>query len=271
MNSSNTVRSPLIDTHAHLGMADFELDRDQVVARAGEAGVVAIINVGIEPGEWAKTVETSRSYPMVFAALGIHPNSADQSNSRTLEDLAAKCDGGSGGRVVALGETGLDFYRDYVPHDLQRAAFSAQLDLARQLHLPVIVHNRDASAEALEILRRDGCGTTGVMHSFSGDIEFAMECIELGYLISLAGPVSFRNATDKHLIAQSVPLEYLLVETDCPFLTPEPFRGRRNEPQYVQYTARAIAKHRDIDEAEVRMVTTMNACRLFGLTLSSLV
>src|SRR5439155_9382664 len=143
--------------------------------------------------------------------------------------------------VVAIGETGLDYYREYVPHEAQRDSFRAHLDLARQLDLPVIIHNRDAHAEVLDILRSDGAGTRGVMHSFSGDLTFAMECIRLGYMISLAGPVTFRNAVDKHMIAAGLPLESLLVETDCPFLTPEPFRGRRNEPAYVQYTARAIA------------------------------
>ena len=270
------MKSPLIDSHAHLGMGEFEADRDQVVARAAEAGLVAIINVSIEPSDWERTVAISGQYPMVYAALGIHPNSADQANPQTLRELAERCGAVEEGmsasedapRVVAVGETGLDFYRDYVPHDVQRAAFRAQLDLARQLDLPVIVHNREAHADVLEVLRRDGAGTRGVMHSFSGDLDFAMECIELGYLISLAGPVSFRNASDKHLIARSVPLEHLLVETDCPFLTPEPFRGRRNEPQYVQFTARAIARERNIDEAEVCRATTVNACRLFRLVVS---
>src|SRR5215212_6936417 len=255
MNAANSMKSPLVDTHAHLGMADYELDRDQVVDRAADAGLVAIINVGIERADWDKTLEISRSYPMVYAALAVHPNSADQWNSRALEDLAAKCEGNGNRPVVALGEIGLDFYRDYVPHDVQKVAFRAQLDLARQLDLPVIVHNRDAHADVLEILKQEGKGTRGVMHSFSGDLEFAQQCIDLGYLISLSGPVTFRNALDKHLIAKTVPLEHLLVETDCPFLTPEPFRGRRNEPQYVQYAARAIARERDIEEAEVRMAT----------------
>jgi len=269
MKLPDSVKDPLIDTHAHLGMAQFELDRDEVVARAAEASLVAIINVGFEPPDWEGTMALSRRYPMVHPAIGIHPNSSDQANPQTLGELAERCvaagEGPDALRVVALGETGLDFYRDYVPRDVQRAAFRAQLDLARQLDLPVIIHNRDAHADVLEVLRRDGAGTRGVMHSFDGDLDFAMDCIELGYLISLAGPVSFRNASDKHVIARSVPLEHLLVETDCPFLTPEPFRGRRNEPQYVQFTARAIARERNIEEAEVRRATTMNACSLFGL------
>jgi TatD DNase family protein len=270
MNLSGSPNSPLIDTHAHLGMPDFELDRDQVVSRATDAGLVAIITVGDQPAEWDRAVEISRAYPIVYAALGIHPNSGDQCNQAALDVLAGRCRLANDSRVVALGEIGLDYFREYVPHDVQKAAFVAQLHLATQLNLPVVIHNRDAHADVLEILKRHGSGTRGVMHSFSGDLDYALQCIELGYLISLSGPVTFRNAPDKHLIAREVPLEFLLVETDCPFLTPEPFRGRRNEPQYVQYTARAIARQRGVDEAEVRMATTMNACRLFGLNLSGL-
>lgn len=264
MNSTASAISPLIDSHAHLGMPDFELDRDQVVSRSREAGLVAIINVGDQPAEWDRALEISRTYPMVYSALGIHPNSGDQCDESTLDQLARHCGMANESRVMALGEIGLDYYREYVPHDVQKAAFTAQLHLARQLDLPVVIHNRDAHADVLEILKREGAGTRGVMHSFSGDVDYAFQCIDLGYLISLSGPVTFRNAPDKHLIARKVPLECLLVETDCPFLTPEPFRGRRNEPQYVQYTARAIAKERGVDEAEVRIATTMNACRLFN-------
>lgn len=257
-------RAPLIDTHAHLNFSDYEEDRPQVIARARDAGLVGIVTVGIEPGNWAKTLDIANEYEGVYAALGIHPNSADQTNDDSLAELARLCRTGAK-PVVALGETGLDYYRQHVSHDKQQGSFRAHLDLARQLDLPVIIHNRDAHADVLEILRKDGAGTRGIMHSFSGDLAFAMECIELGYMISLSGPVSFKRAADKHLIARSVPLEHLLVETDCPFLTPEPYRGRRNEPLYVMYTTRSIAQLRDASYEEIARATTENARRLFGL------
>lgn len=257
--------APLIDTHAHLDFADYDEDREQVVSRAWGAGLAAIVTIGIEPGHWAKTLDIANHHRGVYAAIGVHPNSSDQTNDETLAELTRLCKTAEK-PIVALGETGLDYYRQHVPHDKQRESFRAHLDLARQLDLPVIIHNRDAHADVLEILRQDGAGTRGVMHSFSGDLEFATACIELGYMISLSGPVSFKKATDKHLIARSVPLDQLLVETDCPFLTPEPYRGRRNEPLYVMYTARAVAQLRETTYEEIAQATTANARRLFGIS-----
>ncbi len=261
------ARAPLVDTHAHLNFEDYEGELDAVVERAREAGLVGIVTVGIEPSDWGPTLEISSRYAGVFPALGIHPNSANQATTEAFQRLEELCRRPGHRRVVAVGETGLDFYREHTEHEVQREAFRAHLDLARQLDLPVIVHNRDAHADVLDILRRDGRGTRGVMHSFTGDLEFANASIELGYLVSLAGPVTFKKAADKHLIARSIPLDYLLVETDCPFLTPEPYRGRRNEPAYVQFTARAVAQLRGQDFDDVARATTANAVRLFGLGL----
>ncbi len=263
-NIQSAGSAPLIDTHAHLDFGDYDEDRSQVIARAWDAGLVGIVTIGIEPGDWAKTLDIANEYTNVYAALGIHPNSADQTNDDTLAELERLCKTGAK-PVVALGETGLDYYRQYVSHDKQQGSFRAHLDLARQLDLPIIIHNRDAHADVMEILKKDGAGTRGIMHSFSGDLAFAMECIEMGYMVSLSGPVSFKRAADKHLIARSVPLEHLLVETDCPFLTPEPYRGRRNEPLYVMYTARAIAQLRDISYEDIAKATTENARRLLRL------
>lgn len=260
-----TNTASLVDTHAHLDFSDYDADRDEVVSRAHAAGLVATVTIGIEPGDWHKTTAIADQYSDVYAALGIHPNSAGQTTDSTLADLATIYRDPAHKRIVALGETGLDYYRQYVPHEVQRESFRAHLDLARQLDLPVIVHTRDAHADVLAVLKRDGAGTRGVMHSFSGDISFAEECILLGYMVSLAGPVTFRKAADKHEIAAWVPLEMLLVETDCPFLTPEPYRGRRNEPAYVAYTAQAIAKLRGIPFEELAAATTANACKLFGI------
>ncbi|MDQ6693248.1 MAG: TatD family hydrolase [Chloroflexota bacterium] len=257
-----TVR--LIDSHAHLTFEDYDIDRDAVLERARLAGLVAIVTIGIEPSDWQNTLSVAEQYSDVYPALGIHPNSAGETNSGTLGQLATLCKS-TVKKPVAIGETGLDYYRDHVPAKIQRESFIAHLDLARQLDLPVIIHNRDAHVDLLRILREEGKGTRGIMHSFSGDMNFANECIRLDYLISLSGPVTFRKAADKHEIARSVPLDKMLVETDCPFLTPEPYRGRRNEPSYVAYTAQAIANLRGTTLDEVANATTQNALSLFGI------
>jgi TatD DNase family protein len=262
----NPTRAPIVDSHAHLDSNDFQGEVDALVARAEEFGLAAIVTIGIEPPDWDGCLALAEQHDIVHAALGIHPNSANLTDDRTLARLEALCRNGEGSRrVVGIGETGLDYYRDYVPHDMQRRSFGAHLTLARELDLPVIIHNRDAHEDIFEVLKTGGKGTRGVMHSFSGDTDYARRCIELGYMISLAGPVTFRKAEDKHLVARDVPLDCLLIETDCPYLTPEPFRGRRNEPAYVAYTARAIAALRGVPFEEVAAATTANAARLFGI------
>ncbi len=259
-------KPPLIDSHAHLDSPDYSDDLASVAERWREAGLAAVVSIGIEPAGWAATLSLAGQYRDVFPALGIHPNSADQTNDAVLEELADMC---KAHNVVGLGETGLDYYRQYVSHDTQKRAFQAHLELARLLDLPVIIHNRDAHADLLETLKRDGKGTRGVMHSFSGDVEYAMECLKLDYMISLSGPVTFKKAADKHAVAAAVPLDMLLVETDCPYLTPEPYRGRRNEPAYVAYTAGAIARLRNIPYSQVAEACTANACALFNLPIAA--
>ncbi|HEX8231030.1 MAG TPA: TatD family hydrolase [Chloroflexia bacterium] len=264
MHSPDPGRPPLVDSHAHLDSTDFAGDRDELVARAREKGLVGIVSIGFEPEGWASTLQLADRYEMVFPALGVHPNSADQTFEATLADLESLC---RRHQIVGLGETGLDYYREYVTHEQQRESFRAHLDLARQLDLPVIVHNRDAHTDILDILKRDGHATRGVMHSFSGDVAYAEECMALDYMISMSGPVTFKKAVDKHQVAAAVPLDMLLVETDCPYLTPEPYRGRRNEPSYVYYTAEAIARLRGVPFEVVAEATTANAARLFGLPI----
>ena len=265
MQEPVTTNAILVDTHAHLDFEDYDNDRQEIVSRAREAGVGAIITIGIEPDGWARTLEIAGRFEGVYPAIGVHPNSANQATAESLARLEMLCRAEGPSKVVGLGETGLDYYRQYVSHDEQKRSFRAHLDLAKQLVLPVILHNLDAHEDVLDILRRDGKGTRGVMHSFSGDEQYAEECIKLGYMISLAGPVTFKKASDKHRIAAVVPLDMLLVETDCPFLTPEPYRGRRNEPAYVAHTARAIAEIRGMAFEDVAAQTTANAIEMFGL------
>jgi len=257
------IRAPLIDTHAHLDSDHYQGDLEAVIGRARRFGLLSIVTVGFEPSGWPAALSIAERYSDIYPALGIHPNSADQTTDSTMAELERLCRATEGKRVVGLGETGLDYYREFVSHDEQRASFRRHLELARSLDLPVIIHDRDAHEDVMQTLREDGSGTYGVMHSFSGDLEMANECIRLGYMISLSGPVTFRKAADKHSIARQVPLEWLLVETDCPYLTPEPYRGRRNEPAYVAYTAQAIAELRGTSLDDIARATTANAYRLF--------
>jgi TatD DNase family protein len=261
----------LIDSHAHVDAPEFAADRTAVITRAHGAGVTRIVTVGYDQATWITATEVARTYADhgIYLALGIHPNSAYETDDATLADLAARCRAWRADpaqpRVVGLGETGLDYYRDWATPEQQRASFRAQLALARELDLPVIVHDRDAHADIMAILRADGAGTRGVMHAFSGDVAMAEECLRLGYLISLAGPVTFPKAADRHAVARAVPLSGLLVETDCPYLTPVPYRGRRNEPAYVAHTAARVAELKGLPLEDVAAALTANTVNLFQL------
>lgn len=210
----------------------------------------------------------SRKHERVFAAVGMHPHDAkdlSQSALAELESLAREP------KVVAIGEIGLDFYRDLSPRPAQRAAFEAQLALAARLGKPVIVHDRDAHGEVMGILRgwarSSPLAEKGVLHCFSGSLEMALDAVELGFLISIAGPITYANARKLPEIAAALPLDKLLIETDCPFLAPHPHRGQRNEPAYVALVAQALARVRGIPVADVARATTANAARVFGLTI----
>lgn len=254
----------IVDTHAHLDDPAFDADRDAVLARAREAGVGAIVNVGYDEARWASTLALAGRQPEVYAALGVHPHEA------------ADWDAALGGRlrralgaakVVALGEIGLDFYRDYAPREAQRVAFTAQLALARELGLPVVIHSRAAEDEVVATLAEHGTAR-GVLHSFSGAAETARRALDLGLHVSLTGPVSYPKAEHQRDLARLIPPDRLLLETDCPYLAPQPRRGRRNEPAFVRYTAEALAAARGETVARVVAATTANAAALFGLPVA---
>jgi TatD DNase family protein len=253
----------LVDSHAHLNDVRFRNDLNQVLERARAAGVTAIINVGYDLASAARAVEAALRCTGVYAAVGVHPHdAAGQSEDYLdrLEHLARQ------EKTVAVGETGLDFYRNLSPPPVQKKVFREQLRLARRLKLPVIVHDRDAHRQALDILREEKaeeCG--GVMHCFSGDLLFARECLALGFYISLAGPVTYAGNEKLAEVARKVPLDRLLLETDAPYLPPHPHRGRRNEPAYVLLVAEQVARLRGIEPAEVAEVTAANAEKLFKL------
>jgi TatD DNase family protein len=256
----------LIDSHAHLEMPEFRKDLEQVIRRAKESGVGYIFTVGTENKNWKRTLEIANSNPSIYAILGVHPHNAKEIDGETYPTLRELC---RNGKVKAYGEIGLDFYRNLSPRDVQLRRFREQIGLARELRLPIVVHDREAHQETLEILRcekAEKCG--GIIHCFSGDYEMARACLEMGFYISIPGSVTFKNAEKFQEIVKSLPLESLLVETDAPFLTPEPFRGKRNEPSYVRYTAQKVAEIKKISFEKVAEVTTENAFRVYHLDAS---
>lgn len=255
----------LIDTHAHLDSPKFDGDRAQVIARARQAGIARIINVGADLPSSHQAAALAHDYPDIYASVGVHPHDAKSMDNQVLAEIAALADKA---KVVAIGEIGLDYHYDFSPRPAQRQAFSQQLALARQLHLPIIVHDREAHADTLAMLREWAAGIAapaGVLHCFSGDVQMAQAVIELGLYLGVDGPVTYKNARQTIEVVRHVPLERLLIETDCPYLTPHPYRGKRNEPAYVRHVAERIAELRDEPLEWVADVTTKNARRLFGL------
>ncbi|HEU4596433.1 MAG TPA: TatD family hydrolase [Pyrinomonadaceae bacterium] len=260
-----------VDSHAHIDGEEFDADRDEVLARARAAGVRALLNVGTgDPhgGNFERAVAVAEKYEGIYAAVGVHPHDAklfDEAAERLLRRLLE-----SGGRVVALGEIGLDFHYDHSPRDVQREVFRRQLRLARELRKPVVIHSREADEETVEILREEwsGAGLGCVMHCFGGSVRMAERVVEMGFYVSFAGNVTFKKAEALRDAARVVPLGRLLVETDCPFLSPVPFRGRRNEPAHVVETARFLAELRGVSHEELGRATSENFFRLFGLEQS---
>jgi TatD DNase family protein len=253
----------LIDSHAHLDLAEFENDLDAVVQRARDCGVDAIITVGIGMHECRQALDLAARYPFVFATLGFHPHNADDFDHAALDFIEKNA---AHPKVVALGEMGLDYFRNHSPREDQRRCFRAQLGLARSLKKPVVIHDRDAHEDTMKILREEkACETGGVLHCFSGDTAMAFACIDMGFYISIPGTVTFKSALLIQDVVKAVPLEHLLIETDCPFLAPVPHRGKRNEPSYVRLVAQKIAELRKASFDEVAQVTSDNARNVFCL------
>ncbi|HEX8147267.1 MAG TPA: TatD family hydrolase [Pyrinomonadaceae bacterium] len=256
-----------IDSHAHIDGEEFDADRGEVVARAREAGVRAILNVGTgDPhgGNFERAVALAEGFAGVYAAVGVHPHDAklyDAAAERLLLGFVR------GKRVVAVGEIGLDYHYDNSPRGVQREVFARQLRLARAEGLPVIIHSREADEETLEILRAEYAGAErgGVMHCFGGGPALAEGALGLGFYISFAGNVTFKKADALREVALTVPPDRLLVETDCPYLAPVPHRGRRNEPAHVVATARFLAELRGVSHEELGRTTSENFSRLFGV------
>jgi len=253
----------LIDSHAHLEMPEFSKDLESVIQRAKASGVEYIFTVGTEKKDWKRALEIADSHPRIYAILGVHPHNAKEIDDQTYPTLRDLC---RNAKVKAYGEIGLDFFRNLSPRDLQLKRFREQIGLAKELRLPVVIHDREAHQDTLEILkseRAEECG--GIIHCFSGDYEMAKACMDMGFFISIPGSITFKNAEGFRETISRIPLESLLVETDAPFLTPLPFRGKRNEPSYVRYTAQSLAEVKKISFEKVAEVTTENALRIYKL------
>lgn len=249
----------MIDTHAHLQNPAFEPDQDAAIQRALTAGIHYIITVGYDYISSQAAVTLAQRQASLFAAVGIHPHDAStwqENTSQLLIDLSRQK------KVVAIGEIGLDYYRDLSPREIQKKVFAAQLELASKAALPVIIHSRDAGEEALGFVK-DFPGLTGVIHCFSGTFCEARKFIELGWYLGITGAVTFPKATVLKEVVREIPLEWLLLETDAPYLAPQPHRGQRNEPSYLGYMAAAIAGLKNIEISVVAQQTTANARKLF--------
>ncbi|HJZ82052.1 MAG TPA: TatD family hydrolase [Pyrinomonadaceae bacterium] len=257
-----------VDSHCHIDGPEYDADRSEVIARAREAGVATMLNVGTgdpQSGAFERAVELAEKHPEIYAAVGVHPHDAklfDETSEKRLVALVREND-----RVVAWGEIGLDYHYDHSPREVQREVFQRQLRLARELGLPVVIHSRAADDDTIRILREElsDYGPAAVMHCFGGSLQMAREALDLGFYISFAGNLTFKKAEDLRDIARQLPLDRLLVETDCPYLTPVPFRGRRNEPARVVETARCLATLHRREAEEVGRITSENFARLFGV------
>ena len=254
-----------IDSHAHLDGPEFDADREEVLQRANEAGVSVIINVGTgdpHSGALERAVEFGRTHENIYTAIGVHPHDArlyDDAAEQKIKTLVQN------ERVIAWGEIGLDFHYDNSPRDVQIDVFKRQLRAARECDLPVIIHTREAETETIEILRSEYAGTKlgGIFHCFSGSLELAQAALELGFMISFSGILTFKTAGDLREVAQHVPLARMLIETDCPYLSPIPYRGKRNEPAYVIEVARTLGELYDVELEAMAYLTSDNFRRFF--------
>ncbi|MFA1715304.1 TatD family hydrolase [Peribacillus frigoritolerans] len=253
----------LFDTHVHVNAEQFNEDLEDVIERAKEAGVDNMVVVGFDRPTIIRAMELIETYDFMYAAVGWHPVDAidmTEDDLQWIEELS------NHPKVVAIGEMGLDYHWDKSPKDVQMEVFRKQIRLAKKVGLPIIIHNREATADIVNILKEEEASRVGgIMHCFSGSAETALECINMNFYISLGGPVTFKNAKKPKEVAAAVPLDRLLIETDCPYLAPHPYRGKRNEPSYVKLVAEQIAEIKQLTIEDVSQATTENAKKLFGI------
>jgi len=253
----------LTDTHTHLNAEQFDEDREQVIERALAAGVTRMVNVGFNRETIPSSIELAERYDFIYSTVGWHPVDAIDMQPGDLEWIESLC---KHEKVVAIGEIGLDYHWDKSPKDVQDRVFREQIRLARKLGMPIVIHNRDAHHDILQVLREEKAAEVGgIMHCFSGSWETAKQCLDMNFHISFGGPVTFKNAKQPKEVLAQVPLDRLLIETDSPYLTPHPYRGKRNETSYVRLVAETAAEIRGMSLEELAKITTDNAIKLFGL------
>lgn len=254
----------LIDSHAHLDDARFDGDREMIIKNLKSNGIELVVNVGADLETSKSTLKLAGQHENIYAVIGVHPHSATELNEEAIELLRSYAEEE---KVVAIGEIGLDFYYDNSPRDVQRSAFKAQIELAKELNLPIVIHSREADQETFDTIKaamEDG-KLKVLLHCYSGSAELAEEYLKLGCYISLAGPVTFKNARVPKEVAEVVPLDRLMVETDSPYLTPEPYRGKRNEPMFVKYVAEEIARIKGVDIEDLSRATRENTKVFFNI------
>lgn len=255
--------SMLFDTHVHLNAWQFKEDREETIQRAFDAGVERMVVVGFDHETIPLAIEIAESYENIYAAIGWHPVDAIDMTDKELqwiEELSQHP------KVVALGEMGLDYHWDKSPKDVQAEVFRKQIRLAKKLEMPIVIHNREATEDIIRILQEEDAGTVGgIMHCYNDSVDYVQACLDMNFYISLGGPVTFKNAPLPKEVAKQVPMDRLLIETDAPYLTPHPNRGKRNEPAYVKLVAEKIAELREISIEEVAEQTTANGLRLFNI------
>ena len=254
----------LVDTHAHIDEEGFAHDFDELLERAYANDVKYVVNIGANMDESRVSIELADKYESIYATVGVHPHDVAEVDDKALVQLAKWCEHD---KVVAVGEIGLDYFRSQTSKEMQAYAFAAQLDVARQMHMPVSIHDRDAHGDVMRMLKNEGKGINGILHCFSGSWEMAKELIKMDYYIAIGGAVTFKNAAKLPEIAANIPLEYLLLETDCPYLAPPPHRGTRNEPANIRPIAEFIANIRGITLEELAAATTANAARIMRMPI----
>lgn len=252
----------LIDSHAHLDDEAFDDDRQEIIASLYDDGVAFVINPASDLASSKRAVELAKKYKNIYAAVGVHPHEIEELTEEEIDELKLLC---KEKKVKAIGEIGLDYFYDNSPRDLQKKGFERQIELAEELGLPIIIHSRDAIQDTYDILKKYEGRVFGVLHCYSSSVEMAKEFIKLGYYISLGGPVTFKKSQEPKRVAKLVDLDRLLVETDSPYLSPEPLRGKRNQPKNTLITARLIAQLRGISEEELFEKTRENTKRLFKI------
>ena len=253
----------IFDSHAHYDDAQFDEDRMDVLSHLKDAGVAKVVNISNGWDDLLKTLELIKQVPFLYGTVGIHPCKVSELNDERMEQMRDFC---SGDKIVAVGEIGLDYYWMSDPKEVQKEWFIRQLRLAKEVNLPVVIHSRDASQDTFDIMKAEHARTTGgVIHCYSGSVEMAREYVKMGYFLGIGGVVTFKNSKTLKKVAAEIPLEHIVIETDCPYLAPTPYRGKRNSSAYLPMVVEEIARLRGISPEEVERVTYENAMRLYSI------